>query len=122
MYGARLSIKYGARDKKYGARHSKYGARLNKYGARLSKYGARDNFGKNYFYNVLSQPPYIETGVFAMFNHCFLLPLQFSILTVPAVSRHIEYQSADKAICYAPVRKKKTCCLIGIMKMTQGFA
>jgi hypothetical protein len=72
-YGARLNKfgardkKYGARDKKYRARLSKYGARLNKYGARFSKYGARDNFRKNYFYNVLSQPPYMYmscTGIF----------------------------------------------------------
>jgi hypothetical protein len=42
----------------YGARDKKYGARLSKYGARDKKYGARDKFGKNYFCNVLSQPPY----------------------------------------------------------------
>jgi hypothetical protein len=61
-YGARLN-KYGARLSKYGDRLNKYGARLNKYGARLSKYGARDNFGKNYFYNDLSQPPYIGASM-----------------------------------------------------------
>jgi hypothetical protein len=56
MVSAFTSFEYGI----VGARLSKYGARLNKYGARLSKYGARDNFGKNYFYDVLSQPPLIS--------------------------------------------------------------
>jgi hypothetical protein len=51
--------KYGARDNKYGPEIISTGSDSVSTGPDFNKYGARDNFGKKYLCNVLSQPPYV---------------------------------------------------------------